>query len=120
MIDELPLVAVLGAHAHGETIIRGAHELRAKESDRIDAMVQNLRALGVDVEEHEDGLTVRGSERPLEGDVQAFGDHRIAMAFGVLGAIPGNRIKIDDPGASGVSFPGFWELLSDLGGGSAG
>ena len=119
MIDELPLVAILGARAHGETSIRGAQELRAKESDRIDALVRNLRALGVDVEEHEDGLTVLGSDRPLRGRVEAFGDHRIAMAFGVLGAAPGNDIEVDDPQASGVSFPGFWELLRELGAGSA-
>jgi 3-phosphoshikimate 1-carboxyvinyltransferase len=119
MIDELPLVAVLGAHAQGETSIRGAHELRAKESDRIDAMVRNLRSLGVQVEEHDDGLTVLGSDAPLTGNVKAFGDHRIAMAFGILGAVPGNHIQVDDPGASGVSFPGFWELLHDLGAGAA-
>jgi 3-phosphoshikimate 1-carboxyvinyltransferase len=120
MIDELPLVVVLGARAHGETSVRGAHDLRTKESDRIDAMVRNLRALGVDVEEHEDGLTVHGSQHPLEGKVRAFGDHRIAMAFGVLAAVPGNHIEVDDPKASGVSFPGFWELLRDLGSGAAG
>jgi 3-phosphoshikimate 1-carboxyvinyltransferase len=118
MIDELPLVAILGARAYGETSIRGAQELRAKESDRIDALVRNLRALGVDVEEHEDGLTVVGSDRPLSGRVEAFGDHRIAMAFGVLGAAPGNDIEVDDPPVSRVSFPGFWELLRELGAGS--
>lgn len=118
MIDELPLVAVLGARAQGETSIRGAQELRAKESDRIDAVVRNLRVLGVDVEEHEDGLIVLGSDRPLKGRVEAFDDHRIAMAFGVLGAAPGNDIEVDDPHASGVSFPGFWELLRELGAGS--
>ncbi|HBD97655.1 MAG TPA: 3-phosphoshikimate 1-carboxyvinyltransferase [Gemmatimonadetes bacterium] len=118
MIDELPLVAVLGARAQGETSIRGAQELRAKESDRIDAVVRNLRVLGVDVEEHEDGLIVLGSDRPLKGRVEAFDDHRIAMAFGVLGAAPGNDIEVDDAHASGVSFPGFWELLRELGAGS--
>ena len=118
MIDELPLVAVLGARAQGETSIRGAQELRAKESDRIDAVVRNLRVLGVDVEEHADGLIVLGSDRPLKGRVEAFDDHRIAMAFGVLGAAPGNDIEVDDPHASGVSFPGFWELLRELGAGS--
>jgi len=118
MIDELPLVAVLGARAQGETSIRGAQELRAKESDRIDAVVRNLRVLGVDVEEHEDGLIVLGSDRPLKGRVEAFDDHRIAMAFGVLGAAPGNDIEVDDPHASGVSFPGFWELQRELGAGS--
>ena len=120
LIDELPLVAILGTRAHGETSIRGAQELRKKESDRIDALVRNLRALSVEVEEHEDGLTVLGSHRPLEGRVRAFNDHRIAMAFGVLGAVPGNHIEVDDPQASAVSFPGFWELMRDLGAGAAG
>ena len=119
MIDELPLVAVLGARAVGETSIRGAQELRKKESDRIDALVRNLRVLGVEVEEHDDGLTVLGSHRPLEGRVRVFDDHRIAMAFGVLGAAPGNDIEVDHPQISAVSFPGFWELAHDLGAGRA-
>lgn len=114
LIDELPLVAVLGARAQGVTRIRAAEELRAKESDRIAAMVSNLRALGVTVEEYEDGLEVQGSERPLRGTVLTRADHRIAMAFGVLAALPGNRVEIDDPGAAGVSFPGFWELIRDI------
>ncbi|MDA0312728.1 MAG: 3-phosphoshikimate 1-carboxyvinyltransferase [Gemmatimonadetes bacterium] len=116
LIDELPLVAVLGARAAGTTRIRGAAELRAKESDRIDALVRNLRTLGVEVEEFDDGLEVVGSDRPLEGRIKTFGDHRIAMAFGVLGALPGNRVVVDEPGAAAVSFPGFWELLKTLSG----
>jgi 3-phosphoshikimate 1-carboxyvinyltransferase len=111
LIDELPLVAVLGARAEGVTRIRGAAELRTKESDRIALMVENLRAVGVRVEEMEDGLEVEGGEGPLEGRVRTESDHRIAMAFGVLGAGEGNRIEVDDPGAAGVSFPGFWDLM---------
>jgi len=116
LIDELPLVAVLGARAEGVTRIRGAEELRAKESDRIRAMVENLRAVGVRAEEYEDGLEVEGSDVPLSGDVRTEGDHRIAMAFGVLGALPGNRIRIDEPGAADVSFPRFWTTLQAVGG----
>lgn len=115
LIDELPLVAVLGARAEGETRITGATELRHKESDRISALVHNLRGLGVQVDEAPDGLVVQGTDRPLEGTVRTYGDHRIAMAFGVLGAAPGNRIEVDDPGAADVSFPGFWALLRSLG-----
>jgi 3-phosphoshikimate 1-carboxyvinyltransferase len=111
LIDELPLVAVLGARAAGTTRITDAVELRAKESDRISAMVNNLRAIGARAVELEDGLEVEGSDRPLKGRVRTEGDHRIAMAFGVLGAIPGNDIEIDDPGAADVSFPGFWKTL---------
>lgn len=111
LIDELPLVAVLGAVAEGETVIRGARELRVKESDRIGALVHNLRALGAEVEEREDGLSVLGSDRVLRGRVRSFGDHRIAMAFAVLGMAPGNEVDIDDPRVASVSYPGFWRTL---------
>ncbi len=111
-IDELPLVACVAARAHGETRITEASELRVKESDRIAAVVANLRAIGVDAEELPDGLVVRGSDRPLAGRVITHGDHRLAMAFGVLGAVPGNAITIDDPDCVDVSFPGFWETLA--------
>ncbi len=114
LIDELPMLAALGARADGVTTITGAEELRAKESDRIAAMVQNLRALGVHAEERKDGLDVEGTDRPLVGRVRTRGDHRIAMAFGVLGAIEGNDIHVDDRGAADVSFPGFWALLDRL------
>jgi 3-phosphoshikimate 1-carboxyvinyltransferase len=117
LIDELPLVAVLGARARGTTRVTDAEELRHKESDRIDALVTNLRALGVEVEERPDGFEVAGDDRPLRGRVAARGDHRIAMAFGVLGALPGNEIEVDHPGAADVSFPGFWDLLRRTAGG---
>lgn len=115
MIDEIPMLACLAARAEGETRITGAEELRAKESDRIAALVGNLRALGADAEELPDGLVVRGSDRPLHGSVRALHDHRIAMAFGVLAALPGSRIEIDTPEVVDVSFPGFWERLAALG-----
>lgn len=111
-IDELPLVACVAARAHGETRITDASELRVKESDRITAVVANLRAIGVDAEELTDGLVVRGSDRPLAGHVTTYGDHRLAMAFGILGAVPGNAITIDDPACVDVSFPGFWDTLA--------
>jgi 3-phosphoshikimate 1-carboxyvinyltransferase len=114
LIDELPMIAALGARALGVTSITGAEELRAKESDRIAAMVENLRAIGVRAEERADGLDVEGSDRPLRGRVRTRGDHRIAMAFGVLGAIEGNEIEVDDRAAADVSFPGFWSLLERL------
>ncbi|MCG6955528.1 MAG: 3-phosphoshikimate 1-carboxyvinyltransferase [Gemmatimonadetes bacterium] len=116
LIDEIPLVAVLATRASGVTRITGARELRHKESDRIVALVENLRLLGGKVEELDDGLMVEGSEGPLSGRVRTHGDHRIAMAFGVLGALPGNRIVVDDPAAADVSFPGFWELLGRVAG----
>lgn len=114
LIDELPLVAVLASRAEGETRITGAAELRHKESDRIVATVENLRAVGVAAEELEDGMVVQGSDAPAVGRVATHGDHRIAMAFGVLGALPGNRVAVDDPACADVSFPGFWDLLDSV------
>jgi 3-phosphoshikimate 1-carboxyvinyltransferase len=111
MIDEFPVLAVLAARADGETRVTGAGELRVKESDRITTLVNNLRAVGVEAEELEDGFVVNGTRAPLAGAVATHGDHRIAMAFGVLGAQPGNRIDVDDPAAASVSFPAFWGLL---------
>ena len=120
MIDELPLLACVGARASGTTEITGASELRIKESDRIAAVVANLQALGASAEELPDGLRVTGSDRPLAGRVITYGDHRLAMAFGILGALPGNEITIDDPDCAIVSFPGFWSLLAEVAGGGAG
>lgn len=114
MIDELPLLACLAARATGETVITGASELRVKESDRITAVVSNLRAVGVTAEELPDGMRIQGSDRPLRGRAVTHGDHRLAMAFGVLGAASGNAIEIDDRDCVGVSYPGFWTDLSRL------
>ncbi len=120
LIDEIPVLAVGAARAEGVTRIRGATELRVKETDRIRALVENLRSLGVGAEELEDGLEVEGTQRPLRGTVQSFGDHRVAMAFGVLGALPGNAIEVVGREAAAVSFPGFWDVIASLasGGGS--
>jgi len=115
-IDEVPILVALAARAEGETRITGAGELRVKESDRIAALVKALRAVGGEAEELDDGLVIRGSDRPLRGRVVTHGDHRIAMAFGVLAALPGNEIEIDDRDCASVSFPGFWEMLASLGG----
>jgi 3-phosphoshikimate 1-carboxyvinyltransferase len=111
LIDELPLIACVAARAAGETVITGAAELRVKESDRIAVVVANLRSIGVDAHELPDGLRVVGSDRPLAGEIRTHGDHRIAMAFGVLGAVPGNSIVIDDPDCVAVSYPAFWSDL---------
>jgi 3-phosphoshikimate 1-carboxyvinyltransferase len=111
LIDELPLLACVATRAEGETVVRGAEELRVKESDRIAAVVQNLRAIGADAEELPDGFAVRGSDRPLRGSIVTHGDHRLAMAFGVLGAVGGNEIAIDDRECVAVSYPGFWDDL---------
>jgi 3-phosphoshikimate 1-carboxyvinyltransferase len=114
LIDEIPILAVLAARAEGETVLTGAAELRVKESDRLSALAGNLGALGVAVEELPDGLVVQGTDRPLRGRVRCFGDHRIAMAFGILGALPGNAIEVEEPELAEVSFPGFWDEIRRL------
>ena len=114
LIDELPLLACLAAYADGETRVTGAEELRVKESDRIAVVVGNLRALGADVDELPDGFVVRGSAPTLRGRVVTHADHRMAMAFGILGALPGNEIEIDDRECVAVSYPTFWSDLSEV------
>lgn len=111
LIDELPLLACMAAYIEGETRVTGAAELRVKESDRIAAVVGNLRALGADAEELEDGFVVRGTRPLLRGTVTTHGDHRLAMAFGILATLPGNEIAIDDRDCVDVSYPGFWDDL---------
>jgi 3-phosphoshikimate 1-carboxyvinyltransferase len=114
MIDEFPVLAILAARAEGVTSITGASELRHKESDRIKVLADNLRAVGAKAEELSDGLEIEGGDHPLEGRVSSHNDHRIAMAFGVLGALEGNQIEIDGADVADVSFPNFWGLLRDL------
>jgi len=111
LIDELPLIACVAAGAGIDIEITGASELRVKESDRINAVVQNLRAVGARAEELPDGLRVSGPRRDLSGTIDPRGDHRIAMAFGVLSAASGSRINIEDPECVAVSYPRFWEDL---------
>jgi 3-phosphoshikimate 1-carboxyvinyltransferase len=113
LIDELPAIACLAARAPGETRVTGAAELRVKESDRIALVVRNLRAVGAQAEELADGFVVHGTDAPLAGHVETRGDHRIAMAFGVLGAGSGGRITVDDPGCVAVSYPSFWADLAN-------
>lgn len=111
LIDEVPVLAVLAARAQGVTHIRGAGELRVKESDRLAALADNLRALGVEAHDEDDELVVAGTDAPLRGDVHCRGDHRIAMAFGVLAALPGNDVRLDDAAVVSISFPRFWTEL---------
>ncbi len=116
MIDEYPILAALAACAEGETVMRGVAELRVKESDRIDAMVKGLRACGVPVEEHEDGMTVTGVGRPAGGaTVETRLDHRIAMSFLCLGLAAKSPVTVDDAGPIATSFPRFEPLMAGLG-----
>ena len=111
LIDELPLLACTAAGAGVELEITGAAELRVKESDRISVVVQNLRAVGANAEELPDGLRVHASRREFSGTIDPRGDHRIAMAFGILSATTGNRITVSNPECVAVSYPRFWEDL---------
>ena len=114
LIDELPILAVLGVCGAGRVSIRGAVELRHKETDRLRAIAVNLDAIGARVEEFEDGL-VAESDAPLEGGaVSSFGDHRIAMAFAVAGLVSRSGVRIEDAGCVDISFPGFFDRLHGL------
>lgn len=115
LIDEIPLLAVLAARAEGTTVFRSVGELRVKESDRLGLLAEDLRAVGVTAEVRGDDLFVSGSDRPPVGKVRTAGDHRLAMAFGVLGTVKGAKVRVDDRKCVGVSFPGFWELLRSVG-----
>ena len=111
LIDELPVLAVLGTQTEEGLRIRDAAELRAKESDRIHAMAENLRRLGAEVEESEDGLAVGGRQRLCGATVQSFGDHRIAMAMAVAGLVAEGETVIQGSECVEISFPGFFDVL---------
>jgi 3-phosphoshikimate 1-carboxyvinyltransferase len=114
VIDEIPVLAVIGTRTQKGIRIRDAQELRAKESDRIHAVASNLRRLGAQVEERPDGLSVPGGQTLDGGVVDSFGDHRIAMAFAVAGLLAKETVTILNPSCVGVSFPGFFELVDEL------
>ncbi|MGH7594090.1 MAG: 3-phosphoshikimate 1-carboxyvinyltransferase [Gemmatimonadales bacterium] len=114
LIDEIPMLACLAARAPGTSRFAGLAELRVKESDRLALLGLNLRNVGVAASVDGDDLIVTGSPSPLRGRVVTHGDHRIAMAFAVLGTQPGARIGIDDPACTAVSFPGFANTLAAL------
>ncbi len=114
LIDELPLVGLLAAFAAGTTVVRGAGELRVKESDRIAAVVGALRALGVRAEERPDGFAVTGAGRLLGGSVSSGGDHRLAMLGAIAGLVSGEGVSVDGFEAAAVSYPGFARDLAGL------
>jgi 3-phosphoshikimate 1-carboxyvinyltransferase len=114
-IDELTLVGLLGAFADGETVVRNAEELRVKESDRIEGVVNGLRALGADAEELEDGFVVRGDGSPLRGGtIDAQGDHRLAMLGAIAGLASEEGVEVIGMDAAAVSYPDFEEDLKAL------
>jgi 3-phosphoshikimate 1-carboxyvinyltransferase len=113
-IDELPLVALLGVFAEGETIVRGARELRVKESDRIATVVEGLRGLGAEIEALEDGFVVQGTGALRGGVLEAHGDHRLAMLGAVAGLCSSDGVEVVGMEAAAVSYPGFAADLERL------
>jgi 3-phosphoshikimate 1-carboxyvinyltransferase len=113
LIDELPAISALAAHG-GQVTIRGAGELRVKESDRITTLVTGFRNLGIQAEEHDDGYTVRGAGAPAGGVADAGGDHRMAMAFAIAALAAQNPSRIEGSDAVVISYPGFFDTLRRL------
>lgn len=114
LIDEIPVIAVLATQAEGITIIKDAQELKVKESNRIKSMVENLKILGADIEELEDGMIIKGKSKLNGGKIKTFKDHRIAMAFSTLNLISAEKIKLDNEDCINVSFPGYFDLIKSL------
>jgi 3-phosphoshikimate 1-carboxyvinyltransferase len=114
LIDELPLVALLGAFAEGTTVVSGAAELRHKESDRIATVVEGLRALGAEIEARRDGFAVEGGGELRGGTIQAAGDHRLAMLGAVAGLASKEGVEVEGAEAAAVSYPGFFGDLDRL------
>ena len=114
LIDEIPILAVLACGRSQGFEVRQARELRHKESDRVHAVAYNLKNLGVQVEEFEDGFRISPGQRIQGGRVSTFGDHRIAMAFAIAGLVSKDGVELDDGACVTVSFPGFFENLESL------
>jgi 3-phosphoshikimate 1-carboxyvinyltransferase len=114
LIDELPVLAVLGTQAEQGLRFHGAQELRVKESDRIAAVARNLGRMGAEVEEFPDGLSVKGKQRLRGAEIESYGDHRIAMAFAVAGLLAEGATVIRDSASVDVSFPGFFDVLESV------
>lgn len=114
LIDEIPVIAVLATQAEGTTIIKDAKELKVKESNRIKAVVDNLKLMDADIEELEDGMIIKGKSSLKGASIQTFKDHRIAMAFSIANLVCDGEIKLDNKECINISFPGYFKLLKDL------
>jgi len=114
IIDEIPVLAILGTRTRDGIRIRDAAELRAEESDRIHAVAENLKNLGAKVEEYPDCLYVPGNQALKGGTVDSFDDHRIAMAFAVAGLFTSSPVSIRRASCVGISFPRFFEILAEI------
>lgn len=114
LIDEIPILSVLGAASEEGLVVRSAGELRVKETDRIATMAQNLRTLGAEVEEFEDGYTIKPLKQFRAGRFPSFGDHRIAMAMAIAALAADGESEIEEAEAASVSFPEFYSVLESL------
>lgn len=114
LIDEIPVIAVLATQGEGTTIIKDAHELKVKESNRIKAVVDNLKKMGADIEELEDGMIIKGKSKLKGAEIETFKDHRIAMAFSIANLISDGEVKLDNKLCIDISFPGYFDLLKYL------
>ena len=113
-IDEYPILAVAAAVADGVTTFSDIKELRFKESDRIAAMTEGLRAIGAQVEAREDGMTIAGGKPLRGGRVKSYADHRVAMSFAIAGLVSADGVEIDDAICADISFPAFFDLLAEI------
>jgi 3-phosphoshikimate 1-carboxyvinyltransferase len=114
LIDEIPILAVLATQAEGVTEIHGARELRVKESDRIEAVAKNLRAMGIELETFDDGLAVKGPQKLSGAKIETFLDHRIAMAFSIAGLAAEGETEILGIEPVETSYPGFYDVMKQL------
>ncbi len=114
LIDEIPLIAVIATQAEGETVIRGAEELRVKETDRIQTITTNLNQMGVNLDVCHDGFRIKGPQRLKGSRINSFGDHRIAMSFAIAGLIAKGDTIIQNAACASISFPGYYQLIEDI------
>lgn len=114
LIDEIPIIAILASQAEGTTIIKDAKELKVKESNRIKAIVENLKNMNCDIEELEDGMIIKGKSKLKASYIKTYNDHRIAMAFSIANLICEGEIKLDNKNCVDISFPGYYDLLNKL------
>ncbi|GAA0707517.1 3-phosphoshikimate 1-carboxyvinyltransferase [Paraclostridium ghonii] len=114
LIDEIPVIAILATQAQGTTIIKDAKELKVKESNRIKAVVDNLKNMGANIEELEDGMVIKGKTSLKGSYIKTFNDHRIAMAFSVASLISQGKVTLDNTTCIDISFPGYFDLINNL------
>lgn len=114
LIDEIPMIAVMAACAEGTTIIKDAAELKVKETNRIDTVVTNLKAMGTDITPTDDGMIINGNGRLKGAEIESYLDHRIAMAFAIAGLVADGETEIKNAQCVDVSFPDFFKMLEGL------